>query len=67
MNPPARFITSRIFFLPAAYCAALSAGIPVEAVTVTLDESAAQYAAGKKKIRDVMKRAGGFMGEIPSA
>ena len=44
-----------------------AAGIPVEAVTVTLDESAAQYAAGKKKIRDVMKRAGGFMGEIPSA
>ena len=44
-----------------------AAGLPVEAVTVTLDESAAQYAAGKKKIRDVMKRAGGFMGEIPSA
>ena len=44
-----------------------AAGIPVEAVTVTLNDSEAQYAAGKKKIRDVMKRAGGFMGEIPSA
>jgi hypothetical protein len=48
-----------------------AAGIAVEAVTVeavqTPDEGEAQYAAGKKKIRDVMKRAGGFMGEIPSA
>ena len=44
-----------------------AAGIPVEAVTVTLADSEAQYAAGKKKIRDVMKRAGGFLGEIPSA
>ena len=48
-----------------------AAGIAVEAVTVetvqTLDDGEAQYAAGKKKIRDVMKRAGGFMGEIPSA
>lgn len=44
-----------------------AAGIPVEAVTITLNDSEAQYAAGKKKIRDVMKRAGGSLREFPSA
>ena len=44
-----------------------TAGLFVASVTVTPADSDAQYAAGKKKIRDVMKRAGGFMGEIPSA
>jgi hypothetical protein len=48
-----------------------AAGILVEAVTVeavqTPDEGEAQYAAGIKKIKDVMKRAGGSMREFPSA
>jgi hypothetical protein len=48
-----------------------AAGILVEAVTVeavqTPDEGEAQYAAGIKKIQDVMKRAGGSLRKFPSA
>jgi hypothetical protein len=47
-----------------------AAGIAVEAMRVeavqTLDEGEALYAAGKQKIRDVMKRAGGSMREMPA-
>jgi len=48
-----------------------AAGILVEAVTVeaaqTPDEGEAQYRAGIKKVKDVMRRAGGSLREFPSA
>ena len=47
-----------------------AAGLLVESVTVTPaqtpEQADAAYAAGKQKIRDVMKRAGGSMREMPA-